>query len=460
MDNDRFAVVVLAAGLGARMKSDLPKVLHEVAGRPMLGFVLDSVAALEPDRIVVVVGADMQAVAELAAPHETVVQDPPLGTGHAVMEAMKGLDGYHGATGGGDVLVVYGDTPLLNAATLRRMLDLRRQAEAPDLVGLAFRPDDPGHYGRVIRNSSGRVLRIVEFADADEAERHIDLCNGGVLLADAPLLYALLGRCGQDNVKREVYLTDVFGLAFQMGLDARVIETDSEEVLGVNSRADLAVVETVLQTRLRARALAEGASLVDPSTVWFSADTALGRDVTIEPYVFFGPGVSLGDGATVRAFSHIEGTQIDAGAVVGPFARLRAGTTVGAGARVGNFVEVKNTVMGPGAKAMHLTYLGDTALGEKANVGAGTITCNYDGARKHKTEIGAGAFIGSNTALVAPVTVGPGAVVGAGSIITKDVPGDALAVSRATQETREGGAARLRERRKAQRGTEPEEGEA
>ncbi len=458
MDKDRFAVVVLAAGFGTRMKSGLPTVLHEVAGRPMLGYVLDSVAALEPDRNVVVVGADMQAVADLAAPHETVVQDPPLGTGHAVSVAMELLDGYHGAAGSGDLLVVYGDTPLLTTATLQRMLDLRRQAEAPDLVGLAFRPSDPAHYGRVISNPSGRVLRIVEFADATETERQIDLCSGGVLLADAPLLFALLGRCSRDNAKGEVYLTDVFDLAYQMGLEGRVIETDPEEVLGVNSRADLAVVETALQTRLRARALAEGASLVDPSTVWFSADTTLGRDVTIEPYVFFGPGVSLGDGATVRAFSHIEGAQIEAGAVVGPFARLRAGTTVGAGARVGNFVEVKNTVMGPGAKAMHLTYLGDTTLGEKANVGAGTITCNYDGARKHKTEIGAGAFIGSNTALVAPVTVGPGAVVGAGSTITKDVPGDAVAVTRAPQETREGAATRLRGRRKAQHDTEPEEG--
>ncbi len=448
MSRHSFAVIVLAAGSGARMKSDQPKVLHPVAGRPMLTYVLGNVARLEPERIVVVIGAGMAAAAEAAAPYATVVQDPPLGTGHAVLQAMDALAGYHGAEGGGDLLVVYGDTPLLSTQTLSRMLEERRRRDAPSLLGLAFRPADPGHYGRVVLDEAGRVVRIVEHADAGEVERQIALCNAGVLLGDGPRLFRLLEGCRRDNARGEVYLTDVFALAYREGLDGRMIETGAEEVLGVNSRADLAVVEAVLQTRLRGAAMARGTTLVDPSTVWFSADTKLGRDVTVEPNVFFGPGVELGDGVEVRAFSHIEGARIEAGARIGPFARIRPGTTVGPGARVGNFVEVKNTALGAGVKADHLAYLGDAEIGEGAKVGAGTITCNYDGFAKHRTEIGAGAFIGSNSALVAPVTIGAGAVVGAGSTITKDVAPDALALTRSPQREHEGGARRLRERRK------------
>ncbi len=429
------------------MKSDLPKVLHRIGGQPMLRLVLDAVEPLRPDRIVVVVGPSMPAVEEVARPHVTVVQDPPLGTGHAVQQAASALDGYHGVTGRGDVLVVFGDTPLLGSETLARMLELRRGGEdAPSLVCMGFRPDNPGQYGRLVLDESGRVQRIVEFADASPSERQIGLCNGGVLLADAPLLFALLGRCGQDNAKGEIYLTDVFDLAYHMGLDGRIIEAAPEEVLGVNSRADQAVVEAVFQTRLRGRAMAQGASLVDPSTVWLAADTEIGQDVTIEPHVFIGPGVRLGDGVTVRAFSHLEGATLEAGATIGPFARIRPTTVIGAGARIGNFVEVKNSTLGAGAKANHLSYVGDSEVGSKANIGAGTITANYDGFAKHRTRIGAGASIGSNCVLVAPVTVGEGAIVGASSAITRDVPPDALALERCEQQEYADGALRFRER--------------
>ena len=447
MSENGLAVVILAAGKGIRMKSALPKVLHRIGGQPMLRLVFDAVEPLQPDKIVVVVGPDMPAVEETAAPHITVVQDPPLGTGHAVLQAEGVLDGYHGVKGRGDVFVVFGDTPLLRTETLARMLEVRREGDdPPSLVCLGFRPADPGHYGRLMLDESGRVRRIVEFADASPDEREIDLCNGGALLADAPLLFALLGRCGRDNAKGEIYLTDVYDLAYHMGLDGRIIETAPDEVLGVNSRADQAVVEAVFQTRLRGRAMAEGASLIDPSTVWLAADTRIGRDVTIEPHVFIGPGVSLGDGVTVRAFSHLEGARIEAGASVGPFARIRPETVVGPGARIGNFVEVKNSALGAGAKANHLSYLGDTEVGEDANIGAGTITANYDGFSKHRTRIGAGASIGSNSVLVAPVSIGEGAIVGAVSAITKDVSPDALALERGEQKEYAGGARRFRQR--------------
>jgi bifunctional UDP-N-acetylglucosamine pyrophosphorylase/glucosamine-1-phosphate N-acetyltransferase len=364
-----------------------------------------------------------------------------------VQQAASALEGYHGVTGRGDVLVVFGDTPLLSSETLARMLELRQSGDdAPSLVCLGFRPDNPGQYGRLVLDESGRVQRIVEAADANPAERQIGLCNGGVLLADAPLLFALLGRCGQDNAKGEIYLTDVFDLAYHMGLDGRIVEASPEEVLGVNSRADQAVAEAVFQTRLRGRAMAQGASLVDPSTVWLAADTEIGQDVTIEPYVFIGPGVRLGDGVTVRAFSHLEGATLEAGATVGPFARIRPETVIGAGARIGNFVEVKNSTLGAGAKANHLSYVGDSEVGSKANIGAGTITANYDGFATHRTRIGAGASIGSNCVLVAPVTVGEGAIVGASSAITRDVPPDAIALERSEQQERAGAALRFRER--------------
>ncbi|MFQ6017567.1 MAG: bifunctional UDP-N-acetylglucosamine diphosphorylase/glucosamine-1-phosphate N-acetyltransferase GlmU [Kiloniellaceae bacterium] len=444
----KLAVVVLAAGLGTRMKSARPKALHKIAGRPMLRHVLDVVAALSPERIVVVIGPEMEEVAAAAAPWRTVVQDEPLGTGHALACAKPALDGYCGPQESGDVLVVFGDMPLLTPATLRAIADRRSRPGAPDLVGLAFRPADPAQYGRVVLGPKGQVLDVVEYADATEAERRIDLCNAGVVLGDGSVLFALVARIGKANAKGEYYLTDIFALANKDGLRAIMVEADPEEVLGVNSRAELAVAEAVVQTRLRARAMAEGATLVDPTTVWLSADTRLGRDVTVHPNVSFGPGVTVEDGAEIRSFCHIEAADIGPGAVVGPFARLRPGTALGAGARVGNFVEVKNAVLGARAKANHLSYLGDTEVGAEANIGAGTITCNYDGIAKHRTKIGKGAFIGSNTALVAPVSVGDGAIVGAGSTITRDVAADALAVARGAQKERKGAAKRFRNHRR------------
>ena len=449
MTQSKLAVVILAAGKGVRMASARPKVLHEVAGKAMLHHVLDAVAPLGPERVVVVVGAGMEAVAEAARPHRSVVQEPQLGTGHAVTVAREVLDGYDGRDNLGYVLVLFGDTPLVTTATLERMVRAAGDADVPVLVTLGFRSAEPAGYGRLVLDpDDGRLLGIVEAADAGPEELAIDLCNGGAMLGRGPELFALLDRVGKDNAKGEYYLTDIYALAGRDGLAARVIETEEDETLGVNSRAELAVAEAVMQRRLRDRALAGGATLIDPMTVWLSHDTRLGRDVTVEPGVFFGPGVSVGEGAVIRAFSHLEGAEIAPGAAVGPYARLRPGAVLGEGARVGNFVEVKNAVLGPGAKANHLTYLGDSEVGANANIGAGTITCNYDGFAKHRTAIGEGVFIGSNTALVAPVTVGDGAIVGAGSTITKDVAADALAVARGAQREVKGGAVKFRARQR------------
>ncbi len=447
MTDSKLAVVILAAGKGTRMASNRPKVLHELAGRPMLGHVLAAVESLAPERVVVVVGPGMEAVAETAAPHPTVVQEPQLGTGHAVLAAREALAGYHGPEGGGDVLVLFGDTPLVTAETLARMATLRRGKGAPVLVALGFRAAEPGAYGRMVLDPEGNLLRIVEAADANAEDLALDLCNGGLMLGHGPSLFDLLSRVGDDNAKGEYYLTDVAGLATAEGLATRVAEAPEEEILGVNSRAELAAAEAVLQRRLRQAAMAAGATLIDPGSVWLCHDTVLGRDVVVEPGVFFGPGVRVGDGARIRAFCHLEGATVADGAQVGPYARLRPGAELGEGSRVGNFVEVKNATLGAGAKANHLSYVGDAGVGPGANIGAGTITCNYDGHAKHRTEIGPGAFIGSNTALVAPVTVGAGAIVGAGSTITFDVEDDALAVARGKQEVRKGWAARLRGQR-------------
>jgi bifunctional UDP-N-acetylglucosamine pyrophosphorylase/glucosamine-1-phosphate N-acetyltransferase len=448
MTQERLAVVILAAGKGTRMRSDRPKVLHKVAGRTMLGHLLAVVSELEPERIVVVAAPEHAEVAAAAAPHATVPQEPQLGTGHATAAAKPALDGYHGPDGYGDVLVVYGDTPLLTGDTLSKMVALHRAPGGPELVGLAFEPDDPAQYGRVVLDRDGQVLDIVEYADADETVRALRLCNGGVVLCEGPLLFDLLARTDRDNARGEYYLTDLYHLVRVAGRSSRMVQADPDEIRGVNSRADLAVVEAVMQTRLRARAMAAGTTLVDPTTVWLGADTVLGRDVIVHPGVVFGPGVEVGDGAEIRSFSHLEGAIVETGATIGPFARLRPGTRVGERARVGNFVEVKNVDLGAGAKANHLSYLGDATVGADANIGAGAITCNYDSFAKHHTEIGAGAFIGTNSALIAPVSVGENAVVGAGSIVTEDVPADAMAVGRAKQEVRPGAAARYRAKRR------------
>ncbi|WP_340118363.1 bifunctional UDP-N-acetylglucosamine diphosphorylase/glucosamine-1-phosphate N-acetyltransferase GlmU [Pelagibius sp. 7325] len=455
MSDRKLAVVVLAAGKGTRMKSDLPKVLHPVAGRPMLSHVLASAATLAPAETVVVVAPGMADVEAAAAPSRCAVQDRALGTGHAVAAAREALAPLV-AQGSTDLLVVFGDCPLMTSETLQKMLDARRRAGAPEIVGLAFRPQDPAAYGRVILDDAkagegARIEKIVEFADADTAQRQIGLCNAGLVIGDAALLFDLIGRLGSHNAQGEYYLTDIFGLAHAEGRPAGVVECPPEETLGVNSRADLALVEAVMQRRLRRRVMADGATLIDPETVWLSADTRLGRDVTVHPSVFFGPGVTVGDRVEIRSFCHLEGAEVGDDVVLGPFARLRPGAKLGRAAHVGNFVEIKNAVLGEGAKANHLTYLGDATVGAGSNVGAGTITCNYDGFLKHRTTIGAKVFIGSNTALVAPVSVGDGALIAAGSTITEDVPADSVAVERSEQQIREGAAARFREKRIAEK---------
>ena len=433
-----LAAVILAAGKGTRMKSDLHKVLHPLAGRPMLLHLIDSVAALAPARTLVVVGAGREQVAAAVAPHgaEVVVQAEQLGTGHAVQQAQAALAGFEG-----DVLILYGDVPLVSTATMQRMLERLDAADAPAAVVLGFRPADPGHYGRVIADTDGRIDRMVEWKDASSEERAVTLCNSGLMAVRADALWALLAKIDDANAAGEYYLVDIVNVADR---PSAVIETGADEVAGVNSRAELATVEAGWQQARRARAMADGATLIAPETVWFAHDTALGRDVLIEPNIFFGPGVSIADGATIRAHSHIEGAAIGPGAEVGPFARLRPGAVLGAKSKVGNFVEVKKATLGDGAKANHLTYLGDATIGAGANIGAGTITCNYDGFFKYCTIIGEGAFIGSNSALVAPVTIGAGAIVGAGAVVTADVEPDALALVRPPQQAKPGWARRFR----------------
>jgi bifunctional UDP-N-acetylglucosamine pyrophosphorylase/glucosamine-1-phosphate N-acetyltransferase len=456
MPEHRLAVVVLAAGLGTRMKSELPKVLHKVAGRSMLGHVLAAAAALRPERAVIVAGPGMEeAVAAEAAkagvPHTVVVQKDRLGTGHAVACAKPALEGYHGPNGDGDILILFGDTPLLRTETLESLVAARRGAGAPALMGLAFRPDDPARYGRVVTDEHGQVLRVVEYADASEQERLIGLCNAGILLGDGKTLFELVDGLSSDNAKGEYYLTDVFAMASGEGLKVRSVEADPAEVLGADSRAGLAKAEAYSQARMRAAAMDGGATLIDPDSVWFSWDTKIGRDVVIEPNVVFGPGVTIADEALIRAFCHLEGAEIRRGAIIGPFARLRPGSVIGETARVGNFVETKNAVLGTGAKANHLTYLGDAEVGKGANIGAGTITCNYDGIGKYRTTIGPGAFIGSNTALVAPADIGAGAIVGAGSTLGGKVAPDELVVVRGTERRSPGAATRFREQRQAEK---------
>jgi len=449
MSADDVAVVLLAAGKGTRMKSDIPKVLHPLAGQPLIHHALSAAGALGAARCVVVVGPGMEDVAHAVAPHATVVQEQQQGTADAVLAARETLAGFGGDSDDSTVLVLYADTPLVRAETLSRMIAAR--GTGADVVVLGFRPDDPAEYGRLLLDKKGGLAAIVEFRDADDAQRAVTLCNSGVMAVSAARLWGLLDRVGDENAKGEFYLTDIVALARADGLACTVVEGAAAEMLGINSRNDLAAAEAVWQQTRRAAAMADGATLLDPATVWFSHDTRLGRDVVIGPSVFFGPGVTVADGAEVRAFCHLEGAEIGPGAIVGPFARLRPGARIETGARVGNFVEIKNAVLGEGAKANHLSYVGDATVGAGANIGAGTITCNYDGFLKHRTEIGAGAFIGSNTALVAPVSIGKGALVGAGSTITKNVPDDAVAATRARQTVAEGAAKTYRERKAAEK---------
>ncbi len=434
-----LAAVVLAAGDGTRMKSARPKVLHEIAHRPMLRHVLDAAARLQPERTLVVIGKDMAAVAAAAAPAETVVQSPPLGTGHAVKVALEALGDF-----AGDVLVLVGDAALITTETLASLIAERRRAPEAAVAVLGMRVAEPNAYGRLVVGADGSLEAIVETRDATPEQRKITLCNSGVIVLDGRHARALVGAIENKNAKREYYLTDAVAIARQRGLACRAIEAPAEETVGVNSRAELAVAEATMQQRLRARHMAAGVTLVDPTTVYFSADTVIGRDTVIEPSVVFGPGVRVGEGVEIRAMSHIAGATIGDGAIVGPFARLRPGTELAAKVHVGNFVELKAARLGEGSKANHLTYIGDAVIGREVNIGAGTITCNYDGFLKHETRIEDGAFIGSNAALVAPVTIGADAIVGAGSVITRDVPAEALALGRGPQVEKPGAARVLR----------------
>jgi bifunctional UDP-N-acetylglucosamine pyrophosphorylase/glucosamine-1-phosphate N-acetyltransferase len=443
VDQRRFAVIILAAGQGTRMRSDTHKVLHPIAGRPLLLHLLDRVEALGAERRVVVLGKGREQVEAAIAGRgvEVVFQPEQKGTGHAVQQAADALGGYDGP-----VVILYGDTPFVESDTLRRMVDRLDGNGGPGVVVLASSPADPLRYGRIILGEGDRIAKMVEYKDATEAERAVGLCNSGMMAVRAKDLFRWLGQVGNDNAAGEYYLPDIVNVAASEGREAVVIEGDPYEAAGVNSRAELAHLELEWQRRRREQALEEGATLIDPESVWFAFDTRLGRDVTVEPHVVFGPGVAVADGATIHAFSHIEGAIIGAKASIGPFARIRPGTNLGAKARVGNFVELKKAEIGEGAKVNHLSYVGDASVGAKANIGAGTITCNYDGFGKYQTVIGAGAFIGSNTALVAPVAVGEGAIVGAGSVITRDVESDSLALERSEQKSIAGWARRFRER--------------
>ena len=452
MTDPRLAVLVLAAGQGTRMKSALPKVLHPIANRPMIQHVLAAAAPLAPARSLVVIGPGMEAVAAAANPAETVVQMTPRGTGHAVISARPALQGWKG-----DVLVLAGDAPLITTATLQALLAERRRKPEAAAVVVGMRPADASPYGRLVMRE-GMLEAIVEAKDCNAEQAAITLCNAGFWAIDGKLLFALLEGIGTDNAKGEYYLTDIVAVARRRGLACRAIEAPAEEAVGVNSRPELAAAEALMQRRLRRAAMADGVTLVDPDTVYLSADTRIGRDTVVGPFVVFGPGCSIGEGVQIPAFCHMVGATIGDGASIGPFARLRPGADLGRNVHIGNFVEIKNSRLEAGVKANHLTYLGDSTVGSGANIGAGTITCNYDGFAKHRTEIGEGAFIGTNTSLVAPLSIGAGAFIGAGSVISEDVPADALAVERSPQVTKPKRAAEMRARRGAEKAKKQRQG--
>ena len=432
------SVIILAAGKGTRMESDLPKVLHHLAGAPMLLHVMKSSATLEPERLVIIAGHGADAVGAVARDYsetaQVVLQSEQLGTGHAVSQAKSAL-----ADCTGDVIVLYGDTPFVRPETLQALLAARKTA---DIVLLGFQAANAGRYGRLVMQGSA-VSRIVEYKDASEQERAITFCNSGVICAKADVLFSLLEAVGNDNASKEYYLTDIVQLANDRNLSVTAVHCDEAETMGINSRAELAQAEASFQSRTRMEMMALGVSLTAPETVYFAYDTVLGRDSQVEPNVVFGPGVTVENGARIRAFSHLEGCHISSGAVIGPYARLRPGTELAENVRVGNFVEIKNARIEDGAKVNHLSYIGDANIGEASNIGAGTITCNYDGVGKHRTEIGASVFIGSNTMLVAPVTVGDAAMTASGSVITKNVEPGALAIARSEQSNKPGLAVKL-----------------
>ncbi|MFV0490322.1 MAG: bifunctional UDP-N-acetylglucosamine diphosphorylase/glucosamine-1-phosphate N-acetyltransferase GlmU [Pseudorhodobacter sp.] len=438
------SLIVLAAGKGTRMNSDLPKVLHPLGAAPILHHALTAGRALDPERVVVVAGHGAEAVTRAARAFDPEIgialQHEQLGTGHAVAQALPFLSGAEG-----DTIVLYGDTPFVRPETLQAMCAARAEH---GLVVLGFEARDPGRYGRLI-TTGDRLDRIVEWKDADDKERAVTLCNSGVICADSKLLSELVARIGNDNASGEYYLTDIVALARDAGHSAGVVRCDEAETLGINTRAELAGAERLFQNRMRDDALENGVTLSAPETVFFALDTHIGRDCVIGPNIVFGPGVTVESGAEIRAFCHLEGCHISRGATVGPFARLRPGAELAEDVHVGNFVEIKNAVLDEGVKVGHLTYLGDAHIGEKTNIGAGTVTCNYNGVSKHRTEIGARSFIGTNTLFVAPVSVGRDAMTGSGSVITENVPDEALALGRARQVNKPGLATRMMERYRA-----------
>jgi bifunctional UDP-N-acetylglucosamine pyrophosphorylase/glucosamine-1-phosphate N-acetyltransferase len=438
----KLGCIILAAGKGTRMKSAIPKPLHKIAGRPMVQHVIAAAESLNPDKIVVVIGSDMEQMNEAVRPHATTIQQTPNGTGGAALAAKEHFKGFDG-----DILILFGDTPLVTAPTLQKMIDLRSQLPAIGLVFSGMRVTEPNTYGRMVMDEDGTLKKIAEFKDATDEEKNITLCNGGIVCADGAQLFKWLAQVSTNNAQNEYYLTDLPAIARKDNRQTLVVEIPSAELEGINSRTDLAKVEKLAQQKLREKHMLGGATLIDPETVYFSYDTVIGQDVTIEPNVFFGPGVKIGNNVAILANSHLENTEVEDGAQIGPFARLRPGSKIGKGAKVGNFVETKNTHIGAGAKANHLSYLGDADVGEKANIGAGTITCNYDGFLKYKTKIGKETFIGSNTALIAPVTIGNGAYVGAGSTISEDVPDNALGITRAPQINKDGWAPEFRQKK-------------
>ena len=434
------AVVLLAAGKGRRMGSGLPKVLHEIAGAPIIWHALHSAAPLEPDRTVVVAGHGADKVkaklSELGIDADLAIQEEQLGTGHAAMAAMPTLDGFDG-----NIVILYGDTPFIKPSTLEKLVQIR--LDGAELAFLGFKALDPSGYGRIVQDDLGQALRVVESKNADADEKKIDLCFGGIVCAHSTTLRRLLNEIKVDEVSKEYYLTEIVELASEHGMRCDAIQCDESETLGVNSRAQLAEAEAMYQDSARGRALGDGTTLLAPETVYFSYDTVLGRDTVIEPNVFFGRGVKVGEGSRIRAFSHLEECEVGPGCVIGPFARLRPGAEICKGAFIGNYVEVKASKIGAGSKVRHLSFVGDADVGERTNIGAGTITCNYDGVSKHRTKIGDRAFIGSDTILIAPVRVGDEAMTAAGSTITSDVPDGALSLARARQANKPGLARRI-----------------
>lgn len=447
MTRPPLACVILTAGQGKRMKSELPKVLHPLAGQPMIKWLLNSVEDLSPERVIVVTAPEAIAVAKAVTPHSTIVQQKPLGTGDAVRAALPLLQGFTG-----DVLILLGDMPVLSSSMMQNLIDTRHQSADTGIAVLGVEYKNPPPFGRLVLNPDKTLNRIVEDKDATAEERQIKLCNTGAFCVDGARLAGWLGQLNNDNAQGEYYITDLPQIAAKDGVKTRVCSLqDSEEVMGVNSRTDLAVVEKIIQKRLRKRAMENGATLTDPDTVYFSWDTKTGRDVVIGPNVAFGPGVVIADHVSIHPFCHIEGARIDSGCTIGPFARLRPGTHLWPDVKIGNFVEIKNSNLHDGVKASHLAYIGDADIGAGTNFSCGAITVNYDGYDKHRTTIGTDVMVGSNVSLVAPITIGDGAFIAAGSTITKDVTSDALAVGRPDVKAIDGWAAQYR-KKKAKKG--------